>query len=198
MRHYGDIETYLGYGPPIIQEEGATMTEQAEYRKPPAQGLIMGVDPGPTESAYAIVRPDYTLVKAAKRSNVEVYAEMEGSLLEVVQVVAIECLACYGERMIGRETWETAYVVGDLRTMASKAGRRWKLYDRPTYANAIAGTGKVTDAMLYQALRLRFGAATKDGPLYGLRGHSDLRSAYSLAVYYLDCLARPAQAKGKR
>ena len=175
------------------------MTEQAEYRKPPAQGLIMGVDPGPTESAYAIVRPDYTLVKAEKLTNIELYTRMEGGLPDAgIHVIVIEGLACYG-RPVGRETFETAYVVGDLRTMASKAGISWLLYDRPTYANAIAGTNKVTDAMLYQALRLRFGPATKDGPLYGLRGHSDLRSAYGLAVYYLDCLARPAQArKGRR
>ena len=174
------------------------MTEQAGYRTPPSQGLILGIDPGPTESAYAIVRPDYTLVRARKCPNMELYALLATLHLDGVGVVAIECLACYG-RPVGRETFETAYVVGDCRTLVDRTGALWVLYDRPTYANAIAGTNKVTDAMLYQALRLRFGPATKGGPLYGLRGHSDLRSAYSLAVYYLDCLARPAQArKGKR
>ena len=174
------------------------MTEQAEYRKPSSPGLVMGIDPGPTESAYAIVRPDYTLVEARKLLIGDMFYKFLDDSLAGVRIIVIEGLACYG-RPVGRETFETAYVVGDLRTRAAVLGIPWLLYDRPTYANAIAGTNKVTDAMLYQALRLRFGDATKGGPLYGLRGHSDLRSAYSLAVYYLDCVARPAQArKGKR
>lgn len=173
------------------------MSEQVQYHRA-APRLIMGIDPGPTESAYAIVRPDYTLVMAEKLPTLGLYTMIAHAEQHGVRAVVIEGLTCYGERIIGRETWETAYVVGDVRTLADRYGLPWTLYDKPTYANAIAGTGKVTDAMLYQALRLRFGASTKDGPLYGLRGHNDLRSAYAIAVYYLDCQARPAQVKGRQ
>ena len=194
MRHYGRLESYIGYGPPVMMEEGEIMTEQARYNRA-GQGLIMGIDPGPTESAYAIVRPDYTLISAAKVSNQDMRERIADS--EFSRTYVIESLACYG-RPVGRETFETAYMVGAYREIAQRKGQ-CILYDRPTYANAIAGTNRVTDAMLYQALRLRFGPATKGGPLYGLRGNSDLRSAYALAVFHLDCLARPAQArKGSR
>ena len=174
------------------------MSEQAGYRTPPNHGLIMGIDPGPTESAYAIVRPDYSLVKATKAQNYEVKCALSEAIIDQgVRVVVIEGLACYA-RPVGRETFETAYMVGDLRTLVTVDGAEWLLYDRPTYANAIAGTNKVTDAMLYQALRLRFGDANKGGPLYGLRGNSDLRSAYALAVFHLDCLAHPERVKKGR
>ena len=178
MRIYGKLTCGLNTG----------RVEIVPYAKAaPVTGFVMGIDPGPKESAYAIVRPDYTLVRAAKLSNPYVCIEIANAeTVEGVQAVVIEALACYGERMIGRETWETAYMVGEFRAEARRAWISWILYDRPTYANAIAGTNKVTDAMLYQALRLRFGPATKGGPLEGLRGCSDLRSAYAIACYYLD------------
>jgi len=151
---------------------------------------VMGIDPGPTESAYAIIRPDYTIVRAAKVPNRDLqvedrYSDSRDGLVHV----AIEGLACYG-RPVGRETFETAYMVGRVCERAEAAGIPWTIYARPVYANAIAGCGKVTDAVLYQALRLRFGSNSKGGPLYALRGHSDLRSAFAIAAYWLDCSGR--------
>ena len=151
---------------------------------------VLGIDPGPTHSAYALVRPDYSIVRALKVANDDFRAFFRASLLpDGVHHVAIEGLACYG-RPVGRETFETAYMVGDCRTYCRLHAIPYTIYDRPTYANAIAGCGKVTDAVLYQALRLRFGGVKKGEPLFVLKGESDLRSAYALAVYYLDCQKR--------
>lgn len=148
--------------------------------------LVMGIDPGPTHSAYALVRQDYSLVRAAKVPNAQIAVEDRYSdSLDGLVHVAIEGIACYG-RPVGRETFETAYEVGEYRALCRLAGVPCTIYARPEYANAIAGCGKVTDAMLYQALRLRFGGANKGEPLYALKGESDLRSAYAIAVYWLD------------
>ena len=154
------------------------------------KGLVMGIDPGPTHSAYCLVRPDYSIVRAAKVLNADLSVEDRyASTLDGLRHVAIEGLACYG-RPVGKETFETAYMVGRVQERALIAGLPCTIYHRPEYANAIAGTGKVTDAVLYQALRLRFGEATKGGPLYALKGESDLRSAYAVAVYHLDVTKR--------
>lgn len=188
MRHYEDI---------------AAMYERPTRVNRP---LVMGIDPGPTYSAYALVRQDYTIVRAAKVPNVELSLFVEdrySDSLDVLAHVVIEGLACYG-RPVGRETFETAYTVGEYRALCRIADIPCTIYARPEYANALAGCGKVTDAMLYQALRLRFGGAKKSEPLYALKGESDLRSAYGLAVYWLDRqravsrhdLPSPRQGKG--
>lgn len=151
---------------------------------------VLGVDPGPTESAYAIIRSDYTITQAAKVPNADLsHHILSADRLAALAQVAIEGLVCYG-RPVGRETFETAYMVGEIRQICRMAEIPWTIYARPVYANAIAGCGKVTDAVLYQALRLRFGSNSKGGPLYPLRGHSDLRSAFAIAAYWLDCHQR--------
>lgn len=146
--------------------------------------LIVGIDPGPTQSAYCYIGLDYTIAAAAKVENRLLLGDLYA---HPVSHVAIEGLACYG-RPVGRETFETAYMVGRVLEMADSQGTPWTIYHRPEYANAIAGTGKVTDAVLRQALLLRFGDDCKGGPLYVLKGASDKRSAYAVAVYHLDRL----------
>lgn len=155
----------------------------------PSPLLVMGIDPGPTHSAYAVVQEDYSIVRACKLPNDEVREDLR-SLFDRGEVghVAIEGIVCYG-RPVGRETFETAYMVGEIQGMCRVADVPYTIYARPEYANAIAGCGKVTDAILYQALRLRFGGANKGEPLYALKGESDLRSAFAIAVYSLDCQA---------
>ena len=153
--------------------------------------IVMGIDPGPTHSAYCLVRHDYSIVDARKVPNAHLDLDDRtiGSDFCQIAEIAIEGLACYG-RPVGKETFETAYMVGRVLEQADRAMTPCTIYHRPEYANAIAGTGKVTDAVLYQALRLRFGEATKGGPLYVLKGESDLRSAYAVAVYHLDVTKR--------
>ena len=218
MHHYSDIKEALGVD--VNRDEGqdsmAGRRNQGNLpRSPRAKGkgpsigcvqpgasyaatgakgkkghLVMGIDPGPTESAFAIIRTDYTIVRAAKVPNREINIEDRySSSLDGLRHVAIEGLACYG-RPVGRETFETAYMVGRCCERADLAGVPYTIYARPVYANAIAGTGRVTDAVLYQALRLRFGGVKKGEPLFALKGQSDLRSAFAVAVYHLDCQNR--------
>lgn len=178
MNHYSDIREAL--------------TPQRVSRKVALalSGTVLGIDPGPSASAYALIRPDYSIIRALKLPNDQMHHHLSAALDgDGVRHVAIEGLACYG-RPVGRETFETAYEVGDCRAECRRHGVPWTIYARPEYANAIAGCGKVTDAVLYQALRLRFGGTRRGEPLFALKGESDLRSAYGLVVYWLDCQRR--------
>ncbi len=168
------------------KEKGESCHLEAPGRPSGVSSLVMGVDPGPTHSAYCLIRLDYSIVRAEKVENRRLDVEdRHADSLDGLSHIAIEGLACYG-RAVGRETFETAYMVGRVLERARTAGIDSTIYHRPEYANAIAGTGKVTDSMLYQALRLRFGGTKKGEPLYALRGESDLRSAFAVAAYHLD------------
>jgi hypothetical protein len=87
---------------------------------------------------------------------------------------------------VGREVFETAYEIGRLMQWFDQFSIRYSLYPRQEYAHSICGTGKISDSILRQALLLRFGGDKKDEPLHQLKGSSDLRSAYAVAVYHLD------------
>lgn len=155
--------------------------EQATYRD-----MVIGIDPGPTESAYALIDPDYTIVDVRKLENGAIHAPV-GAWLATGRVRAVACegIQCYG-MAVGREVFETAYMVGEFRRGCWQTGVPWSLIPRQEYARAICGTAKISDAILRQALLLRFGPDTKDGPLHALKGSTDLRSAFAIAVYWLD------------
>ena len=149
--------------------------------------LIIGVDPGPTESAYCLVTPTYEVFQAGKIPNAQMVAMLKQPPTELVAV--IEGIQSYG-MPVGREVFDTCYQVGRLLQVCDDNDIPTHIYNRPEYSRAICGAGKVTDAVLRQALLLRFGADTKGGPLHLLKGNSDKRSAYAIAVYHLDMTRR--------
>jgi hypothetical protein len=147
--------------------------------------MIIGIDPGPVSSGYAVVCPDYSIECAGKDDN----RLAEKIIYEWIKAnrgstVAIESIQSYG-KPVGRETFETCYQIGRMMQIAESAGATVALIPRQEYANAICGA-KANDAMLRQALLLRFGSDAKGGPLNALKGNSDLRSAYAVAVYWID------------
>lgn len=152
--------------------------------------MILGIDPGTTESAFAVVGQDYALHHADKVPNERLVAWLKGVPAEHV---AIESLHCYG-MPVGREVFETAYLIGRLVQVCKDRGIPVTLYPRPEYARRICGVGKVTDSVLRQALLLRFGDDRKGGPLHCLKGASDKRSAFAVAAYHLDVTGGPGRA----
>ncbi|MGE3550395.1 MAG: hypothetical protein AB7I29_10920 [Geobacter sp.] len=144
--------------------------------------IVFGIDPGTTESGFSLVGPGYEVLEAGKVLSGDV-CNLIRSLNPSVAVV--ESLQSYGAA-VGREVFETAYWIGEYRQVCRQCSIPFVLYPRPEYARAIAGVQKVTDSVLRQALLLRFGSDTKGGPLFKLRGDSDRRSAYAIAVYHLD------------
>ena len=149
--------------------------------------LIIGVDPGPTESAYCLVTPAYEVFQAGKIHNAQMVAMIKQPPTDLVAV--IEGIQSYG-MAVGREVFDTCYQVGRLLQVCDDNDIPSHIYNRPEYSRAICGGGIVTDAVLRRALLLRFGADTKGGPLHLLKGNSDKRSAYAIAVYHLDMTRR--------
>ena len=146
----------------------------------------LGIDPGPKESAYCLIKEDYTILDADKVLNdVLIYKIFNTECRLNFDEASIESLQSYG-MPVGREVFETAYMVGRIQQKLADINRVCNLYPRQEYAHCICGTGKISDSILRQALLLRFGGDKKGEPLHMLKGSSDLRSAFAIAVYHLD------------
>lgn len=145
--------------------------------------LTLGIDPGPTESAYALIRHDCSILSAGKLPNAVLFDILRSDGRQV----AVESLQCYG-MPVGRSVFETAYQIGRILRHCEITGLPVTLYPRQEYARAICGTAKISDAILRQALLLRFGGDGKGEPLALLRGNTDKRSAFGVAVYHADLL----------
>ena len=144
--------------------------------------LTLGIDPGPEESAYALINDRQEVIAAGKDPNDQVINGLRRSRLAHV---AIESIQSYG-MPVGRSTFDTCYVIGRLIQVCIDEKIPYTLYPRPEYTRRICGCGKINDAVLRQALLLRFGGDRKGEPLHALKGNSDKRSAFAVAVYFLD------------
>ncbi len=143
--------------------------------------MILGIDPGPSETAYCLTS-GYDIVKADKVGNscfFEDFKEMAPAH------VAIESIQSYG-MAVGQSVFQTCYQIGRIIQKCVDYGIPYTLYPRQEYARAICGTAKISDAILRQALLLRFGGDKKGEPLFLLKGNSDKRSAFAVAAYHLD------------
>ena len=145
--------------------------------------VIIGIDPGTTETAYCIIGQDYGVWEADKVDNKK-FIDML-SLVPYKAHFAVESIQSYG-MAVGREVFETAFMIGRIQQKIEDSGFKYTLYPRPEYAKAICGVQKVNDAVLRQSLLLRFGGDKKGEPLFMLKGNSDKRSAFAIAAYHLD------------
>jgi len=143
---------------------------------------ILGIDPGSAETAYTIIDGDYNILASDKLPNAMLMVLLPQ--MEVSQV-AIESIQSYG-MAVGREVFDTCFMIGRLQQKLEDMGKPVTLYPRPEYTRRLCGVGKVNDAVLRQALLLRFGGDKKGEPLSLLKGASDKRSAFAVAVYHLD------------
>jgi hypothetical protein len=144
---------------------------------------IMGVDPGSAETAYCLVNEDLSIMRANKISNQEFLNYL--SMIRFPFELAIEGIQSYG-MVVGREIFDTCYMIGRTYQVCENSSIGKAIYNRPEYARAICGVGKVNDAVLRQVLMTRFGGDRKGEPLNQLKGCSDLRSAFAVAVYHAD------------
>lgn len=146
---------------------------------------VLGIDPGPTESGYALVRSDYTIEYAAKVANAVLLDEVLPML--DCSDVAIEEIQSF-KKPVGRSIFRTCYQIGRILRDCELRKIKTTLYYRQEYARAICGTSQVSDAILRRSLLLRFGGDQKGEPLAALKGSTDKRSAFAVAVYRLDLL----------
>lgn len=180
---------------------------------------VVGVDPGPAESAYALLTEDQRVLGADKVGN--------DSLIERIRQappahVAIESIQSYG-MPVGRSVFDTCYMIGRLIQVCIDHRIPYALYPRQEYLRKICGGSFTKDSILRQALELRFGGYGEtitdevipdgqpgagvyiNGPRKGqARRHivripeplhalncTDKRSAFAVAVYHLDLTSSP-------
>ena len=165
---------------------------------------IYGIDPGTTESGIALVNEDYEIEMADKVSNDILIQKIKThGLFKTIDQVVVESIQSYGMQM-GKSTIETCYFIGQIIQVCKDNNIPCKLIPRPEYGKAVIGSNKVNDALIRTALENRFGSYDKgkaekrlkngtikqpfvaDGPLVELQGASDKRSAYAVAVYWID------------
>ncbi len=153
---------------------------------------FMGIDPGSEKSAYAILTYadgdfPYLIIDADKVDNATLIKYLQDDEWGLGKLdVAIEGIQSYG-MSVGRSVFDTAYMVGRLQQLCDMLGHTSTIYNRPEYAKAICGTQKISDSILRQSLRLKYGDdVKKDDPLYMLRGSSDKRSAFAVITYHIE------------
>lgn len=154
--------------------------------------MILGIDPGSEETAYALMGEDYQVIEADKQSNDRFLDDTLPDLIDrEATTVVIEGIQSYG-MAVGRSVFDTCYIIGEARRIAKLKQVECFIYPRPEYARAIIGGMKVKDSLIRQALMTRFGGDKKGQALHLLKGNSDKRSAYAVAVYHADKVKYPA------
>lgn len=149
---------------------------------------ILAIDPGPTMSAYVMLRDGaFNVGESAKLPNQAVREHVElmcdGA---AVDLVACEQVRSYGMR-VGAEVFDTVEFSGQLHEVVTWRGVEWLYVPRLDVKLHICRSPLAKDANIRQALIDRLGGkGTKanKGPLYGVK--ADVWQALALAVTVSD------------
>lgn len=132
--------------------------------------MILGIDPGPTESSVVWLE-NGKVVRAADEPNEVVAHRVEHG----TEIVAIEDFVPYGIRL-GHESMATLKWVGIFSWLA---GSRAVVIPRPDVKQRMCDCRTAKDADVRDAIIHRYAATAKEakgtkkqpGPLYGIQGH---------------------------
>lgn len=152
-------------------------------------GTVLGIDPGPRESAYCLLdagKPH----KFAKLSNEDLLRDIRhGTLVVGVTEIVIETIFPRGQS-VGLETMDTQFWAGRFAQAADYEHRPWHKIDRQDVRFAICGSLDTNDASVRTALIDRFGGSkeaaigkkSKPGPLWGIK--EDIWSALAICIAF--------------
>jgi hypothetical protein len=151
---------------------------------------ILAIDPGPVESAYALIDANTRKpILTAKHDNRQIAEWLAGPELISPCTVAIEMVASYG-MPVGAEVFETCVWIGRF---AERSPVTPQLIYRRKVKLHHCNSAKAKDANIVQALVDRFapgapnkGKGTKREPGYFHGFTADIWQAYALAVYVAD------------
>jgi hypothetical protein len=148
--------------------------------------IIFAVDPGYTESAFALVRmPDLKIINKGKVPNEELLGICRKVTPDTVDLAVIEMVASYG-MPVGREVFETCVWIGRFMAATPKG---LKFVYRLDEKICLCHDTRANDASIRRALidryarhDLKTGRGTKKNPdtFYGVS--SDIWSAVAVAV----------------
>ena len=165
---------------------------------------ILAIDPGNTESAYALIDQDCRPRYFEKMPNEDLLVALRGNALGLADHVTIEMVASYG-MAVGVDVFQTCVWIGRFyETVTRRAGRYGPpptLVDRRPIKLHHCLNATASDANIAQALKDRFapgernhGKGTKQQPGWFHGFHSDIWQAYALAVYTADQLKEASAA----
>ena len=146
--------------------------------------MILGIDPGPTRSAFCMWDGEKIRLFGTKDNNsvANELVKLDGS----GTVVGCEHLQCFG-MAVGKDVFETAYWVGDFRATCREFSVPFVRVYRGQVKMHHCQSMRAKDSNIRQALIDRFGPpGTKKAPglTYGLKG--DEWSAFAIAVMVAD------------
>lgn len=156
----------------------------------PKTRVIFSIDPGNTESGYAVIRmPDFKLLKFGKVKNEELL-KLIPPIIEAVDGFAVEMVASYG-MPVGKDVFETCVWIGRFIQKARPYKHNY-IY-RKDEKLCLCGSLKAKDSNIRQALIDRYakhdfknGKGVKKNPdtFYGVS--KDVWQAIAVGVTYYE------------
>ena len=157
--------------------------------------MIIAIDPGSTESGYAILDKNLKPVKFGKIDN---FLLLDDLFMDrfinagdcTIDYFAIEMIACYG-MPVGKEVFDTCVWIG--RFIEAWGQKEYQYIYRQDEKSNLCHSAKANDASIKQALVDRFasgvsnhGKGSKKAPgwFYGFK--ADIWSAYAVGVTFHD------------
>ncbi len=151
-------------------------------------GVIIGIDPGPRESAVVTFDARVGPCEWFTKPNEDVRSWLSDYPAVTGDIVVIEQIAAMG-MAVGETTFETVFWSGRFAEAWAKEFTRIK---RVPIKVHLCGVARAKDGNVRRALMDRFGGDRchrKGGPLYKLAG--DQWSALAVAVTYFDLNLAP-------
>ena len=157
---------------------------------------ILAIDPGNAESAFTLMKPDYTISNGTlgKFSNDTVLGLIQdiGGVWRDELTVVIEMVASYG-MTVGKEVFDTCVWIGRFTQAAANKGCSVDYVYRMEEKMALCHNSRAKDANIRQALIDRFarfdkknGKGTKKQPDVFFGFKADMWAAFAVGVTWLD------------
>lgn len=165
---------------------------------------VLAIDPGNTESAYALISEGCKPTYFEKLPNEKLRTALERMALgQAADVVAIEMVASYG-MPVGADVFETCVWIGRFaEAIRVRTGREPLLVKRHPVKLHHCQSARAKDSNITQALVDRFapgqpnrGKGTKAEPGWFYGFAADVWQAYALAVYIADTHTPTSTAAG--
>src|SRR5690625_5398507 len=153
---------------------------------------IFAIDPGNTQSAYAVCFPDtHTLGAFGKVKNHELRDILKDSLQWEYRY-AIEMIASYGTP-VGASVFETCLWIGRFTEIVERGGKASSLVYRKDVKMHLCNSTKAKDGNIRQAMIERcpatgggkkpvIGIKSNPGPMYG--ASADMGGAFGVALTF--------------
>lgn len=146
---------------------------------------ILGIDPGPIESAFVLWDSESKLILADISDN-ETFNPLENDF----DVMVIEDIQSFG-MPVGQSIFETLKWSGEFRHIAKRNNIDYCFMPRGQIKLTICHSARAKDPNIRQALIDRFGEpGTKKNPGYTYGLKKDLWQAFAVAVTYYDIYVR--------